>query len=104
MDFDAFGVIVSMVRPTAVELSVVTGVGPGWGWPISSRVNKNGAVVEIGSVLFGKIKICCCSAFGAWFGEIRSVGVKGEDHVTGAVADGGVGMGGNIIQELMAGI
>jgi hypothetical protein len=30
MDLDAFGVMVSMVSPIAVELSVVTGVA-GWG-------------------------------------------------------------------------
>ena len=66
--------------------------------------NKNRAVVEIGIVLFGKVKICCCSAFRSWFGEILSVGVEGKDHVTGAVADGGVGMGSHVVQELMAGI
>ena len=42
MAFDAYGVVVSMVRPTAVELSVVTGVRPGWGWSISSRVVHSG--------------------------------------------------------------
>ena len=30
-DFDAFGVMVPMVSPCAVMLSVVTGVGAGWG-------------------------------------------------------------------------
>ena len=42
-DFDAFGVMVPMVRPCAVMLSVVTGVGAGWGWPISSSVTRMGA-------------------------------------------------------------
>ena len=42
MALEAFGVMVSMVRPTAVELSVVTGVGPGWAWPISFSIVHQG--------------------------------------------------------------
>ena len=42
MALDAFGVIVSMVRPTVLELLVAMGVGPGRVWPSSSRVVPNG--------------------------------------------------------------
>ena len=42
MLLEAFGVMVSRVSPTAVELSVVTGVGPGCGCPISSSVTRRG--------------------------------------------------------------
>ena len=42
MALDALGVMVSIVSPTAVELSVVTGIGPNCGWPISSRVVRRG--------------------------------------------------------------
>ena len=42
MDFDALGDIVLSVRPTAVVLSVVTGVGPGCLCPISSSVVRRG--------------------------------------------------------------
>ena len=40
--FEALGIIVLSVSPIAVELSVVTGVGPGCGCPISSRVTRSG--------------------------------------------------------------
>ena len=42
MALDAFGVMVSMVRRTAVELSEVNGVGPGWERPSSLRVVRKG--------------------------------------------------------------
>ncbi len=42
MAFDALGIIVFIVSPSAVELSVVTGVGPGWGCPISCRALRKG--------------------------------------------------------------
>ena len=40
-DFEAFEVIVPIVRPCAVLLLVVTGVA-GWGWLISSSVTLYG--------------------------------------------------------------
>ena len=40
--FDALGTIVFSVSPIALELSVVTGVGPGWVSPISSRAMCSG--------------------------------------------------------------
>ena len=42
MDMEAFGVMVPMVRPWAVMLLVVTGVG-GWASPISLSVVHMGA-------------------------------------------------------------
>ena len=42
IDFEALGVMVFWVSPTAVALSVVTGVGPGCGWPISLRAIRSG--------------------------------------------------------------
>ena len=42
MDLEALGVMVLSVRPMAVDLSVVTGVGPGCGWPISSSFVHRG--------------------------------------------------------------
>ncbi len=41
-DFEAFGVMVPIVRPSAVLLSVVTGVGPGCMCPSSSNVLRIG--------------------------------------------------------------
>ena len=42
MDLEALGVVVLSVRPMAVELSVVMGVGPGCGWPISTSIVRRG--------------------------------------------------------------
>ena len=42
LDLDAFEFIVPIVSPCAVLLLVVTGVGPDWAWPISSRVTLYG--------------------------------------------------------------
>ena len=64
--------------------------------------NEDGAVVELRIVLLRKIEICCGSAFGSGLGEIGSVGVEGEDHVAGAVADGAVWMSGDVVKKLMA--
>ena len=45
--FDALGSSICMVSLTAVELSIVMGVGPGWGCPISSRaVHKRMASLQ----------------------------------------------------------
>jgi hypothetical protein len=38
IDFEALGVILPNVRPWAVMLLVVAGVGVGWKWPSSSSV------------------------------------------------------------------
>ena len=42
MALDAMGSIVFVVSPTAVELSVVTGVGPGCGCPIFFKAVQRG--------------------------------------------------------------
>ena len=39
-DLEALEFMVPIVRPCAVLLSVVTGVGPGWACPISSKVKR----------------------------------------------------------------
>ena len=46
LEFDDFDTTVSKVRPWAVELSMVTCVGPSWEWTNSSRV------VHMGVALF----------------------------------------------------
>ncbi len=43
IDLEALGVIVPIVRPWAVMLLVVMGVGVGWKWPSSSSVVGSGA-------------------------------------------------------------
>ncbi len=68
------------------------------------RENENSAIVTVWIILFGEIKIRCCSAFCFGFREVGSVGVKGEDHVTGAVAYRGILMSSHVIEELVAGI
>ncbi len=45
MDFEALRVMVPMVRPWAVMLLVVTGVGLGWVRPISLSVVRRGAAI-----------------------------------------------------------
>ena len=127
MDLEALGVMVLRVRPIAVVLSVVTGVGPSCGCPISAiaaveqggkfcfrsrghdvfddgRKNKNGTVVEIWFVLFGEIKISGCSTFAFGFGEIGAISIKGKDHITCAIPDGCIWMCDCIINELFAGV
>jgi hypothetical protein len=53
-------------------------------------------------ILLREIEICCGSAFGTGRGEIGSVGVEGEDHVAGAVADGAIWMSDYVVEKLTA--
>jgi hypothetical protein len=59
-------------------------------------------VVEIFIVTIGEIEVPCSPAFPSNFGEARGVRVDGEKHVTGMVADAGIGMRRDLIQELVA--
>ena len=45
LDFDAFGTIVSRLRPWEVELLAVNVFGPSWEYPNSSRVVCRGVVL-----------------------------------------------------------
>ena len=48
-----------------------------------------------GAITFsGHVVVGCGPALGSNLRKVRGVSVKGEDHVAGAIADGGVWMGG----------
>ena len=64
--------------------------------------HEYGPVVEIFIVTIGEIEVPRGPAFTSNFREVRGVCVDGENHVTGMVADVGVGMRRNVIEELVA--
>ncbi len=64
--------------------------------------HEYGPVVEIFIVTIGEIEMPCRPAFPPDFREVRGVCVDGANHVTGMVADAGVGMRCDVIEELMA--
>ena len=58
--------------------------------------------MEILVVLACEVHVCCCSAFSIEFGQVRSIAVECEHHVTCEIADGGIWVCCAIIEELMA--
>ena len=61
-----------------------------------------GPVVEIFIMTIGEIEVPHGPAFPSDFGEVRSVRVDGKNHVTGMLADAGIGMRRDVIEELVA--
>ena len=50
--------------------------------------------------LVAKEVVATYAATSAGFGQVGGVTLEVHDHVTGAIADGGIGVGRSIIQEL----
>ena len=61
-----------------------------------------GPVVEIFIVTIGELEMPRGPAFPSNFREVRGVRVNGKYHVTGVVADAGVRMRCDVIEELVA--
>ena len=61
-----------------------------------------GPVVENFIITIGEIEVPHGPAFPSDFGEAGGICVDGENHATGMVADAGIGMHCNVIEELVA--
>ena len=66
-------------------------------WRISSHTN-----MHTGTGFFAKEEMTALVAVGTDCIEVRGVTVKFEDHVTGVVADCAGGVGGAVVEKLVA--
>ena len=63
---------------------------------------EDGAVKDVGIGFVAKEEMTTLAAAGTDCVEVRGVAVKFEDHVTGMVSDGAGGVGGAVVEKLVA--
>ena len=60
-----------------------------------------GAVVEVFVIAVGEIEVTSRPAFATWFEKVGKVGVDCQYHVASMDPDACIGMGGDIVEELV---